>query len=481
MKIKDLSSFNEKFEHESVKIMRDFNVPGMSVLITKDGEDIYKRAFGLRKRGDVKEATVDTLFGVSSITKSVTDLGILQLHEEGKLDLMDPISKHIPVELGLEGQPIKIHDLMCHGSGVPSLMTFYMSQMNQNLYKPKAPLFPLGNWDDFYFHVNDAKSEVLSPPGTKYYYWNAGFALLGKIIEKVSGLPYEEYVKKKILSPLDMNRSTYAREEVETDSDTSTGYGYEWSEKRIQRHPKPLLTDKFIAGSGGLISSVREMTNYLLCQLNGGEFQGKRILSEELIKKMWEPHNQNLQTSSQELCPGASASYGYGWKVYDNYYGYKVITHQGVSGVTGGNVAFIPELNITFAQLYNVSWMPSHLMHRALALLIGKDPDETIPIYKRRKHYRKLSGRYDGYKKITTYDVEKREGMLYLIDDNWSDKTVIPLIPKNDDPEVMDFYVIFPHGKMDVPFTELPNGTIVFEYERHIAHKKTIELEEENI
>lgn len=123
----DLSNFKEKFEHETIKIMRDFNVPGMSVLVTKDSETIYERAFGLRKRGEVKEATVDTLFGVSSITKSVTDLGILQLHEEGKLNLRDPISKYIPVEIGLKDQPIKIHDLMCHCSGVPSLMTFYMS------------------------------------------------------------------------------------------------------------------------------------------------------------------------------------------------------------------------------------------------------------------------------------------------------------------------------------------------------------------
>ena len=71
--------------------------------------------------------------------------------------------------------------------------------------------------------------------------------------------------------------------------------------------------------------------------------------------------------------------------------------------------------------------------------------------------------------------------MLYLIDDNWTDKTVTPLIPMNDDPEVMDFYVIFPQGKMNVPFTELPNGAVVFEYERHLVHKKTLELEEENI
>jgi len=71
--------------------------------------------------------------------------------------------------------------------------------------------------------------------------------------------------------------------------------------------------------------------------------------------------------------------------------------------------------------------------------------------------------------------------MLYLIDDNWPDKTVIPLIPKNDEPEVMDFYVILPQGNMNIPFTQLSESHLIFEYERYIVHKKTIELEEENI
>ena len=477
----DLTKFKEKFEHETVKVMRDFNVPGMSILITKDGETIYERSFGLRKRGDAKEATVDTLFGISSITKSITNFAILQLYEAGKLDLLDSISDHLQFEIGLKDHPIKIHDVMCHGSSVPSLMTFYMSQMNQQLVKPKSPLFPLGNWDDFYFHINDANSEVLSPPGTKYYYWNAGFSLLGQIVEKISGLPFEQYVKDKILQPLSMIRSTFAKTDVEKDDDASVGFAYDMVEKRIKRHTKPLLTDKFIAGSGGLISSVKEMTNYLLCQLNFGEYQGTRLLSEDLIKKMWEPHNKNMQATSYEMCPGSTTAYGYGWKIYDNYHGYKVITHQGVSGVTGGNVAIIPELNVTFAQLYNVSWIPSHLMHNALTLLLGKDPDEAMPFYRRRKHYKKLCGRYDAYKKTISLTIEKRGGMLYLIDDNWADTVVTPLIPKNDDPEVMEFYAIFPKGNMNIPFTQLFDNHLIFEYERHIVHKKTIELEEENV
>ncbi len=474
----DMKKFSKKFEQEAVKVMRDFKVPGMSIFVTKDGKTTYHRAFGIREKGDVKPATIDSLYGVSSITKSITCLAILQLHEAQKLNIHDPISKYVPVDLMFKDTPITVHHLMSHASGIPSLMTFYFSQMNQELYEPVLPKLPLGNWDDFYFHLNDAKTEVLSPPSKKYYYWNAGFTLLGQIVEKTSGQLFEEYINENILKPLEMKRSTFSKDDVERDDDVSKGFNFELKDKKVTRKPKNLLTDLFIAGAGGLISSVKEITNYLLCHLNKGDFNGKKLLSEELIKEMWKPHNKNLTSQYQEYCPGSISSYGYGFRVYDNYYGYTLVTHGGVSGVTGGQVAFIPELNLTFAQLYNVSWLPTHLMHTALALLLGKDPEKVMPYHIRKKHYKKLCGRYDAYKKTLTMEIKEKESILYL-EGSWQEKFKLPLIPKNDDPEVMDFYVILPQGNMDVPFSKQDDGHITFDYERYLMHKKTIELEED--
>ena len=75
-------------------------------------------------------------------------------------------------------------------------------------------------------------------------------------------------------------------------------------------------------------------------------------------------------------------------------------------------------------------------------------------------------------------EIKEKESILYL-EGSWQEKFKIPLIPKNDDPEVMDFYVILPQGNMDVPFTKQDDGHITFDYERHLMHKKTIELEED--
>ncbi len=475
----NLKLFKEKYEHEVVKVMRDEKIPGISVLITKDGEPIYQRAFGLREKGDVKPASLETLYGVSSITKSVTCMAILQLHEAGKLDINDPISKYIPVDLGLKDNPIKISHLMSHASGVPSLMTFYFSQMNQLLVKAKAPEFPLGNWDDFYFHVNDAKSTLRSPPNTKYYYWNGGFALLGQIIEKVSGESFEVYIEENILKPLEMNRSTFSLEDVKKDKDSSRGFNLAIKDKQIERTSTDLLSGPFIAGSGGLISSVQEITNYLQCNLNGGEFNGEKVLAENLVKEMWKPHNRNFPQNYIHYCPGVKPAYGYGWRIFENFFGYKLIYHGGMSGVSGGYIGFIPELNLTYAQLQNVHVTPVYLMLTAFALLLGKDPEEEMPYYKRKKHYRNLCGRYEAYKKTITCEIEQRGSVLFLINEDWSQKFVTPLIPMNNDPEVMDFYIITDYGSLRIPFTKHDDGNISFDWERHLMHKKTIELEED--
>lgn len=469
----DMKHFKEIFEHETVKVMRDHKVPGMSVMISKDNKTIYERAFGHRIKKEKKPATIDTLYGVSSITKSFTSMAILQLHEAKKLDINDPIKKYLPITIGHKDAPIRIRHLMSHASSIPNLHSFEFSQKAQELYKANIPNFPQGNWDDFYFHFNDAQSEILTPPDTKYYYNNGCFALLSQIIAKVNKKPFEEYVKENILETIGMTRSTFSNREAEKDDDVALGYNTQFVDEKLERYPKKLLSGPFIAGSGGLISSVRELTIYLQTYLNKGKINEKKILDPKLLELMYQPHNKNSKKDNSEYVGQAKQGYGYGWKIYENYYGYTLVTHIGISGVTGGNVAFIPELNITFAQLYNVSWLPTLLMHTALTLLLGLEPKEVIPAYKRKRHYKTLTGKYQAYKKIVTIEIKEEDGVLYLIDNNWYNKTKVPLIPKNDNPEVMNFYIINSSGPLNIPFTKHENGDITFEYERRLLHKKS--------
>ncbi len=462
-----LEQFRSAFEAEAVKLMRDNKVPGMSVLITKGGKVFYERAFGAREWEGHKPATPDTIYGIASMTKSMTSLAILQLQERGKLNVQDPISKHIPVDLG---EDITIHDLMCHGSGIPSLKDYVFPITNEDLAIADYPKFPMGNWEDFYFHVNDAKDWVMYPPGKKFYYFNGGYTMLGKIVEKASGMGYEEYVKKNILDVLGMERSTFYREDLDEMEDVSKGYAYKPEGESFSRIPKPHTTGPFNSSAGGLNSTVRDLTKYLRMHLDKGTYEGKRLLSEELISEMYKPHNTNIKGVANLLVPGKRA-YGYGFGVYD-FFGHTLITHGGASGVSGGQVAFIPELDLTFTWLYNVFGMPSHLMYYALYLLVGKNPDKEMPFIRRRKHFNKLMGKYSIYRNINSAEIVSREGLLQ-IKQTFNGKTVLtPLIPVNEDVEPWEFRAYGPYGYLDVEFTEHENGEITFDYERDLFRKQ---------
>ncbi|MFA9437954.1 MAG: serine hydrolase domain-containing protein, partial [Candidatus Bathyarchaeota archaeon] len=119
----DHSQVRKWVEHIVPKYMRDFKVPGLSVAVVKEGETIYSEGFGARDPQRNLPATPDTLYGIGSITKSFVAIAIMQLVEEGKLSVDDPVGQYIPFKLGLPGKPIKIHHFLTHSSGLPSLAT----------------------------------------------------------------------------------------------------------------------------------------------------------------------------------------------------------------------------------------------------------------------------------------------------------------------------------------------------------------------
>ncbi len=472
----NMKAFTKLFEREVIDVMRDSKVPGMSVLITQDNKVIYDRGFGYRDLVKRKPATSETIYGIASITKSMTSLAILQLHQTGKLNIHNPITDYLPIDIEFKEQPITLHHLMSHSSGMPSLDTYAFMMINQG-YLANIPTLPLGTWEDFYTLISEAQSELISPPDSKYYYWNGGFTLLGQIIEKVTGMSYEEYMQQKIFNKLGMNRSTFFREDLGRDSNVSSGYNYSFDGTNIKRAPLPHLSSPFVASAGGLNTSAQELSNYLQMHLNKGTFNDNKIIDETPLEEMYKPHNRHSKVKNTEFYGydgNTTSHYGYGLNIYKNYYGNTLITHYGYSGFSGGVVGIIPELNITYVQLYNVAWVPPYLAHTAFVSLMGKNPEKIMPFYIRRKLYAKLCGSYENYKGITKITIEKRNGMLYLIDKNWMDPFIFVLIPKDlSNPESMNFYTITPVGTLDIEFVKPIDKPLICEYERRIFHKTT--------
>ena len=450
-------------------VMAQAHIPGLSISLVKDNQVIYARGFGARNVKENIPATPHTLYGVGSCTKSFTALAIMQLVEKGKLDLYDPVSKYVPFKLGSMEKPITIHHLLTHSSGIPDLgvaeiLISRMAGINEKW-------IPMSSLEDFLLHINGASKEVADEPGKRFFYFNSGYTILGEIIEKVSQTRYEEYIKENILKPLKMKRSTFLKEEFKKDSDVMTPYLVETKNGTVTLTPSNHPFHKFIYAPGGLLSSVMELSNYLVANMNGGIFEEAKIVETSLLEEM---HKIRIETEMFRSYYGTYGreGYGYGWAILENFLGYKLVGHGGSTGVSSANLAFIPDLKIGVAQAANIGRVPIPIHLGALALLMGKNPEKEIPFFEIEKRLALLTGIYKSYKGVIMLAVVKKGPLLYLESKEKFMEMSVPLIPETDKIENLKFYIISAPGeRMPVEFTMDSNGKIDMYIERHRLHK----------
>ena len=178
----------------------DKKIPGMIWGVVIDGQVAHLGSFGVRDRASQAPVTPDTAFRIASMTKSFTALAVLKLRDDGRLSLEDPVSRWIPEFARMERPtrdtpPLTIRQLLSHSAG-----------------------FPEDNpWGDQQLSATDAMMDdwlakgipFSTPPGTRYEYSNYAFGLLGRVVTKAAGVPYEQYVHTEILSKLRMDASTF--------------------------------------------------------------------------------------------------------------------------------------------------------------------------------------------------------------------------------------------------------------------------------
>ncbi|MHA1721603.1 MAG: serine hydrolase [Candidatus Baldrarchaeia archaeon] len=452
----------ELFDSYITEVMSTLHIPGLSISAIKDNTVLYSRGFGARNLEENLPATPDTLYGVGSVTKSFTALAIMQLVEAGKLDVHDPVKKYIPLKIGFTDHPIEIFHLLTHSSGIPNLGQAEIAIKRGLGFYEKW--IPMTSFEDFMHFVNGASEEIAAKPSERFFYFNEGYTMLGRIIEVVSGMNYEDYIREKILKPLKMNRSTFLKEEFEADPDIMTPY-------YIDKDDKPVSTkfpfNKLIYAAGGLLSSVSELSNYIIANMNEGVFDGMQIVDPSLLKEIHTPHIK----VNVFLLGFEKRSYGYGWVILDNFFGHKVVYHSGSVGVCGAFVAFIPDLKTGLAIASNGN--PDSLSILGLgvlALLIGKKPDD-LPFIAFDKKLSMLAGVYESYKGVNRVSVIKKGSMLYLEIKEKLWEMNVPLIPESEKLKEYKFYIIEGGMKIPVEFVVDPSGKIDLYMERHRLHK----------
>ncbi len=434
-------------------------IPGLSIAILEGNKIIYARGFGFRDLSSGLPATPRTLYGIGSVTKSFTAIAIMQLVEEGKIDLDDPVEKYIPVKLRPFGETVLIHHLLTHSSGVPALA--YAEAFIRGVLGLDHHWLPVSSPQDIIAFMRDAEKWAVSRPGEDFFYLNEGYVLLGYIISKLSGVSYEEYIKERIFEPLKMNRTFFSKSDVEDDEDRATAYIVDREEKHI-----PSTFPFGITSDGGIISNVIDLSNYIKMHINKGRFGKAKIVSSETLELMEKTHiHLPYQVFEGE-------SYGYGWMITPNFHGYRLVGHGGSVLVYTAYVGYIPEKKVGVAVLANASgYLLSHIGMYALSQLLGVDP-EMSPFIKSDKILGKLEGGYETYMGTMKANVKKKGDFLYIEIKDKHTEEIVPLIPEKLEEDRAIFYTLSGGRKYTADF-KIEGDRIEMVYERYKLVKKT--------
>ncbi|RLF21013.1 MAG: serine hydrolase [Thermoprotei archaeon] len=433
--------------------MSETKIPGLSIAIVKDNEIVYSRGFGFRDITSGMPATPKTIYGIGSVTKSFTALSVMQLVEEGKLSLDDPIEKYVPLRIRPLGSKITIHHLLTHTSGIPALA--YAEAFIHGIVERGRSWLPVAKPEDIITFMREAEDWVVTQPGKRFFYLNEGYVLLGYIISKVSGMKYEDYIKKKILEPLDMCRTYFHKQDVDRDPDVATPYVFSEKEGHIpSRFPYGITSD------GGLLSNVVDLSKYLIMYINRGEYNGRRVADKKSIELMEKPY---IKVPYEIF---GDEAYGYGLMIYPNFLGEKLIGHGGSVLVYTAYVGYIPERRIGVAVLANSSgYSLSNIGMYALALMLGKNPDE-LPFIHRENVLRKLEGDYETYKGTMRVQIKRQGDFLFMEMKGRYVKWQIPLVFEREEDDVVVFYTLSRGSKIYAEFY-LKKDKVELIYERY--------------
>ena len=255
-----------------------------SILVSQNGNVIYKKAFGMADIELKAPNEVDTKYRLASVSKQFTAMLVLQLVQQGKLDLNVPITTYLPDYPKARGQKISLHNLLTHSSGIPNFTNFpeYQTKIMRNPHTPEELV-----------HLFDTLPLEFEP-GQQFRYSNSGYVLLGYIIEKVSGKSYEQCLKDQIFIPLKMNNSGYDHTNAIL---PKRALGYDMAGKDFVNAGFIDMSVPFSAGS--LYSTVEDL--YLWDQALYSDVLLPAKLREKLFTNYFE---------------GKPGNYGYGWGVY---------------------------------------------------------------------------------------------------------------------------------------------------------------------
>jgi len=346
--------------------------PGAAISIVNRAGSVYRRGFGYRDKEASLSATPSTIFGIASLSKSVTALTALVLQARGALSIDDPVTRHLP-GFGYPGldPDVRVRHLLSHSSGLPPLRALDFAIRPSQVNDPAAVhnrrdytgAPDVGDYERLLAYMRAGERPALAPPGQVMSYSNEGVALVGAVIESATGEPFPAVARRLVFEPLGMSHTTFDTKEAQATGESTTLYT-RTPDRTIIRSPVWEEAPAYL-GTGFLKASVDDLGRYLSALLAGGRAVGidERLLAELLAPRVWSE-------------PGGN--YACGWQVRQQR-GATVIRHGGSLKGVSSHQGFVPELGFGMAILTNLDEVPvKRLWTAALNLAMGQAPETPL-------------------------------------------------------------------------------------------------------
>ncbi|MEQ8240044.1 MAG: serine hydrolase [Cyclobacteriaceae bacterium] len=329
----------EKIDAYLSKSLTDWDIPGMSVAIVKDGKVVLSKGYGLKDINGSAKVDENTLFAIASNTKAFISSSLAILVDEGKCDWNDPVKKYIP-EFEMYNDYVTnnttIADLLSHRAGLGTFsgdMMWYKSDLGVNELIKKIKYL-----------------EPAYPFRSGYGYSNLMFITAGEVIKRITNQEWYEFAKGQFFDPLQMTRT------IASTDDLKAKGNYAMPHKPFEGETKtiPWVNWDNMGAAGGIISSANDMAQWMILQLKNGVFNGDTILQPQQQNITWTTHNsQVLSQKAKETVPGRHFNgYGLGWALND-YYGNLMVGHSGGYDGMYSRVMMIPDQNLGIVILSN--------------------------------------------------------------------------------------------------------------------------------
>jgi len=336
------------FEPVVRDMMTEYAIPGVSVAVVKDGEPVYAQAFGVKNVETGEPVTVRSLFHMASVTKTFVATAVMQLWEQGKVDLDAPLVQYLPYfkMRDLRYKEITVAQMLNHTSGMPDVMNY---EWNRPAYDDSA----LEEYIRSLFN-----RELIAAPGTRERYSNMAFDVLGGLIATVSGMTFEDYVEQHILKPLGMKDSTLMKPEADPALLTAPHVRKANSVEVSKVFPY----NRKHAPSSTLLSNALDMSRWGLANLHRGELDGIRILKDATYDVLWRPKDN------------AFPNRGMSWFLGEHR-GWKTVAHGGSDLGYTCYLVLLPEKQAGVIVAANLNGAPaSKLAFAAVDILLDNEP-----------------------------------------------------------------------------------------------------------